>query len=516
MTDVYIFTASNKVAFKHFQDTIEQPVSDALIKQHLPADEYLQLQLSMQGTPTYAWVAQPGSGNQTTWGLLAPGDYVLGYAQGGFVRLARVAMKTKNQELATALWSLEDGDTWEMMYFLRDMQVIDYPLSMFIEDLHHGPTYHPFGFSKILESRLAHQGGADSFIANRVATPAETETLREWIESELSDDSSLVANQEENELSSELGSTLSLAQVEEVITDLDQQLRSGPPGRQQKAYNAIERNGKLARLVKEQRGYDCQLCGDVIRNTDGSFYAEAHHIDPLFQGGLDFSRNLVVVCPNCHKRFHHSGAVKSKHDDHHFIVTIEKQSYDVPLERKYGSWAATVSQQTPEADFDMLVAHLPSLPPAVSERRLAVTSETFIAWDSMQPWDIKGGAFLRGEDGFFTLWTPWNNPSIGWVWRGWLNLQKESAQFLAAWLTQPEGQGALTVPPAIARNIEVTFAILWFRHPDPAVEMRIGFHKFKDGTELSFQGGGLRRGGVVIAAGEGNQLAEWLTVDPGK
>jgi len=343
-----------------------------------------------------------------------------------------------------------------------------------------------------------------------------TEQLDSWIESELSDDSSLAADQAENEQSSEFGSTPSLVQVEEAIAKLDQQLRLGLLGRRQKAYNAIERNGRLARLVKELRGYNCQLCGDVIRKTDGRFYAEVHHLDPLFQEGLDFSRNLVVVCPNCHKRFHHSGAVKSKHDNNHFIVTIEKQSYDVPLERKYGSWTATISQQNSEVDFDMLENHLPSLPPAVPERRLAVTSETFIAWDSMLPWDIKGGAFLRGDDGYFTLWTPWNNPSIGWVWRGWLNLQKESVQFLAAWLTQPEGQDALTVPPAIAKNIEVTFAILWFRHPDPAVEMRIGFHKFKDGTELSFQGGGLRRGGVVIAHEEGKQLAEWLTAEPGK
>ena len=54
MADVYIFTASNKVDLKHFQDTIEQPVPNDIIKEHLPGDEYLQLQSSLHGTPTYA------------------------------------------------------------------------------------------------------------------------------------------------------------------------------------------------------------------------------------------------------------------------------------------------------------------------------------------------------------------------------------------------------------------------------------------------------------------------------
>ena len=49
---------------------------------------------------------------------------------------------------------------------------------------------------------------------------------------------------------------------------------------------------------------------------------------------------------------------------------------------------------------------LPSLPPAVAQRRLEVTSRTFIAWDLMKPWGVTALAFLREHDGEFTVWTP--------------------------------------------------------------------------------------------------------------
>lgn len=106
--------------------------------------------------------------------------------------------------------------------------------------------------------------------------------------------------------------------------------------------NLIERNASLAQLVKEQRGYFCQLCGEGIPKAAGGTYVEAHHLDYLSDGGLDFSRNLVIVCPNCHKRFHYSGPTKSQHDAHHIVVRFNDVVYDIPLERAARGWGATV------------------------------------------------------------------------------------------------------------------------------------------------------------------------------
>jgi len=49
-------------------------------------------------------------------------------------------------------------------------------------------------------------------------------------------------------------------------------------------------------LIKE-RGNKCELCG-----ATGTLHA--HHIKPLKDGGKDEVGNLLLVCPDCHKRIH--------------------------------------------------------------------------------------------------------------------------------------------------------------------------------------------------------------------
>lgn len=38
----------------------------------------------------------------------------------------------------------------------------------------------------------------------------------------------------------------------------------------------------------------------------GSIYLETHHIVPLSEGGADSTRNVIALCPNDHRRAHHS------------------------------------------------------------------------------------------------------------------------------------------------------------------------------------------------------------------
>lgn len=64
----------------------------------------------------------------------------------------------------------------------------------------------------------------------------------------------------------------------------------------------ILRDTELARQIKLLHDYKCQICGHTIRLSDGSFYAEAHHIRPLGSphNGPDTRGNIICVCPNCH------------------------------------------------------------------------------------------------------------------------------------------------------------------------------------------------------------------------
>lgn len=77
---------------------------------------------------------------------------------------------------------------------------------------------------------------------------------------------------------------------------------ASPPGRVPTTVHRIIRDTVLARRVKQLHRYKCQICGHSIQLPDGSFYAEAHHIQPLGEpdNGPDVIGNILCVCPNHH------------------------------------------------------------------------------------------------------------------------------------------------------------------------------------------------------------------------
>ena len=64
--------------------------------------------------------------------------------------------------------------------------------------------------------------------------------------------------------------------------------------------NEFQRNPKYVLEVKEMYGSQCQVCGIRLALPGGNFYAEAHHIRGLGEGGPDSVRNMLCVCANCH------------------------------------------------------------------------------------------------------------------------------------------------------------------------------------------------------------------------
>jgi hypothetical protein len=64
----------------------------------------------------------------------------------------------------------------------------------------------------------------------------------------------------------------------------------------------VLRDTVLARRIKAEQEYRCQLCNARITLADGTPYAEAHHVKPLGRphSGPDVPENILCVCPNCH------------------------------------------------------------------------------------------------------------------------------------------------------------------------------------------------------------------------
>lgn len=60
-------------------------------------------------------------------------------------------------------------------------------------------------------------------------------------------------------------------------------------------------------VLENSRGV-CEACdakGPFLNDHDEPFL-EVHHVEPLADGGADTINNAIAVCPNCHRRFHHS------------------------------------------------------------------------------------------------------------------------------------------------------------------------------------------------------------------
>jgi len=72
---------------------------------------------------------------------------------------------------------------------------------------------------------------------------------------------------------------------------------------------AIERNSRVARLVKKRDNFRCQICGMTgFAKKGGDLYAEAHHKEQLSELAPDAPSNMICVCPTCHRVLHYGSA----------------------------------------------------------------------------------------------------------------------------------------------------------------------------------------------------------------
>lgn len=69
-----------------------------------------------------------------------------------------------------------------------------------------------------------------------------------------------------------------------------------------------ERNPGLKKKALQEYGYSCSVCGFDFEETYGALgkeFAEVHHIVPVSEGERENDyRNLVPLCPNCHRMIH--------------------------------------------------------------------------------------------------------------------------------------------------------------------------------------------------------------------
>jgi hypothetical protein len=142
---------------------------------------------------------------------------------------------------------------------------------------------------------------------------------------------------------------------------------------------------------------------------------------------------------------------------------------------------------------------LPPSPPANMQPGIEVTELTFTVWDLNRNGEITAVAFLKGEDGTFTVWTP--GQLSHWVWRGPVCVSRVNMELFVTWLRIPRlDENSKSEQNAIR---------LW--DSDPGRECSLNVRKLHDGSfDLSMMMAGLRRGGASMGSEDAHLLGKWL------
>lgn len=79
------------------------------------------------------------------------------------------------------------------------------------------------------------------------------------------------------------------------------------PQKAPQSTTAFKRDPRVVAWVRDQAAGRCDLCGESAPFLSrGEPFLEVHHVLPLAEEGPDVVENAVAVCPNCHRRLHHS------------------------------------------------------------------------------------------------------------------------------------------------------------------------------------------------------------------
>jgi 5-methylcytosine-specific restriction protein A len=79
------------------------------------------------------------------------------------------------------------------------------------------------------------------------------------------------------------------------------------PEQTQSSGKSFIRDPEVRAWVRQQAGGKCEGCGEPAPFEKlGNPFLEVHHVKHLAQKGSDRPSNAVALCPNCHRRCHHS------------------------------------------------------------------------------------------------------------------------------------------------------------------------------------------------------------------
>ncbi|WP_323030740.1 HNH endonuclease signature motif containing protein [Brachymonas denitrificans] len=120
-------------------------------------------------------------------------------------------------------------------------------------------------------------------------------------------------------------------QILERIQSIDKENFENPPKNISALAKIYERDRVLTRLIKLIRGNKCQICGFSFKTKSSEDYSECHHLEHLANGGLDVSKNMLVLCPNHHRQAHFGNFEIAEHNEEFVKIKIDDEIYKCEL-----------------------------------------------------------------------------------------------------------------------------------------------------------------------------------------
>lgn len=163
---------------KHYRDTVLQAVPVSLVLRLVPTADRDELARVFGDRPTIqVWGVTPGEDgtNATKWQRIEAGDLALFSKSNVIFSRAFVAAKVQAPGLARELWGQrDDGQTWEYIYFLDEVERLNWPVPDFNEAAEYQPNKVIRGFN-VLNDRKSQRVLAALGIVSQRYRPAISE-----------------------------------------------------------------------------------------------------------------------------------------------------------------------------------------------------------------------------------------------------------------------------------------------------------------------------------------------------
>jgi 5-methylcytosine-specific restriction protein A len=104
---------------------------------------------------------------------------------------------------------------------------------------------------------------------------------------------------------------------------------TGTPKAIRRVTRIMQRNYKLARILKDLYKGRCQICQSTFKMRNGENYSEGHHVIPLGEKGADLPSNFVVLCATCHKKMHYSYWNKTGENRNRVLIRLAGQNEEM-------------------------------------------------------------------------------------------------------------------------------------------------------------------------------------------